>query len=556
MLLTFDKRVEMLGWKIAIGKLSRRFWEGSMFDYVIIGGGSSGCVMAARLTEDPDISVLLIEAGPRDTNMYIHLPVGFFKMTAGPLIWGYETKPDFGLAGRSMVYPQARVLGGGSSINAQVFTRGCPEDYDAWANQEGCTGWSFADIEPYFKRSEGNDTFGGAHHGTNGPLGVSSQSPHPLTRVFVRAAQEAGLPYNPDFNGGKQAGTGFYQTTTKAGKRSSTAVAYLRPAAGRKNLAVKTDVFVNRIVIENGCAVGVEIVEKNRSTVVRAEREVIVTAGAIGSPKLLMLSGLGPADHLNSLGIDVVRDLPGVGQNLQDHMDVDVLAELSGSHGIDRYKKRRWQVMAGLEYALFGKGPVASNIVEGGAFWWGDGSEPTPDLQFHFLPGAGVEEGIGGVPGGDGCTLNSYHVRPRSRGSVTLRSADPRQKPLIDPNAFSELYDLDRAVDGIKMSQEILSQPAFRPFVRGVHLPGNDVRSQEDYKAFARQHARSAYHPVGTCRMGGDIGSVVDPDLRVRGVDRLRVCDSSIMPRLISSNTNAATIMIGEKAADLVRMTR
>ncbi len=524
-----------------------------MPDYIIVGGGSAGCVLAARLSEDPDVSVTLLEAGPRDSNMYIHLPVGFFKMTAGPLIWGYETVAGREIAGRKMVYPQARVLGGGSSINAQVFTRGCPEDYDGWRDLEGCTGWGYEDVRPYFRKSEGNDTFGGAHHGTEGPLGVSSQNPHPLTRVFVRAAQEAGLPFNPDFNAGSQAGAGFYQTTTKNGRRSSTAVGYLKPAAHRKNLTVRTGTAVNRIVIENGCAVGIEIIENGRPVLLRAEREVILTSGAIGSPKMLMLSGLGPADELRALDIDVVRDLPQVGKNLQDHMDVDVLAELSGSHGIDRYKKRHWQVAAGIEYALFGKGPVASNIVEGGGFWWGDKAEKTPDLQFHFLPGAGVEEGIGGVPGGNGCTLNSYHVRPRSRGTVTLRSKDPSVPPAIDPNAFAEPYDLERAVDGIKICQEILSQPAFRPFVRRLHLPDGNIRTQEEYRQFARQYGRSAYHPVGTCRMGGGEDAVVDPDLKVRGIDRLRVCDSSVMPRLISSNTNAATIMIAEKAADILK---
>ncbi|MDB5524311.1 MAG: alanine-phosphoribitol ligase [Rhizobium sp.] len=524
-----------------------------MTDYIIVGGGSAGCVLAARLSEDPDVSVILLEAGPRDTNMYIHLPVGFFKMTAGPLIWGYETAPGREIDGRKMVYPQARVLGGGSSINAQVFTRGCPEDYDGWANDEGCTGWAYGDVLPYFRKSEGNDTFGGTHHGTEGPLGVSSQTPHTLTRVFVRAAQEAGLPFNADFNNGHQAGTGFYQTTTKGGKRASTAVGYLRPALNRANLQVRTGVTVSRIAIENGCAVGVEIIENGRPIVLRADREVIVTSGAIGSPKLLMLSGLGPADHLRERGVDIVRDLPGVGQNLQDHMDVDVLAELSGSYGIDRYKKRRWQAMAALEYALFGKGPVASNIVEGGAFWWGDKSDKTPDIQFHFLPGAGVEEGIGSVPGGNGCTLNSYPLRPRSRGSVTLRSADLRDAPIIDPNPYADPYDLDRAVDGIKISQEILSQPAFRPFVNRLHVPGDEIRTKADYEQFARTYGRSAYHPVGTCRMGSGENAVVDPQLRVRGIDRLRVCDSSIMPRLISSNTNAATVMIAEKAADMIR---
>ncbi|WP_438753996.1 GMC family oxidoreductase [Pararhizobium sp. O133] len=526
-----------------------------MPDYIIIGGGSAGCVLAARLTEDPAVTVTLLEAGPRDTNFYIHLPVGFFKMTAGPLIWGYETAPGREIGGRRMVYPQARVLGGGSSINAQVFTRGCPEDYDAWAHEEGCDGWSYTDVLPYFRRSEGNDSLGGPHHGTQGPLGVTSTTPHPLTRVFVRAAQEAGLPYNGDFNSGSQQGTGFYQATTKNGKRSSTATGYLKPALSRKNLTLRTDVMVNRIVIENGKAIGVEIIENGRPVTLRADREVIVTSGAIGSPKLLMLSGIGPAEHLRSVGIDALHDLSGVGQNLQDHMDVDVLAELSGSHGIDRYKKLHWQAMAGLEYMLFGKGPVASNIVEAGAFWWGDKTERTPDIQFHFLPGAGVEEGIGSVPGGNGCTLNSYPVRPRSRGSVTLRTANATDAPIIDPNPYAEPYDLERAADGILISRDILAQEAFKPYIKREHLPGTQVTNRQQAMAFAREHGRSAYHPVGTCRMGpaDNADAVVDPQLRVRGIGGLRVCDSSVMPRLISSNTNAATVMIAEKAADLIR---
>jgi choline dehydrogenase-like flavoprotein len=524
-----------------------------MPDYIIVGGGSAGCVMAARLSEDRDISVLLLEAGPRDTDPYIHMPVGFFKMTAGPLVWGYETAPGREIDGRSMVYPQGRVLGGGSSINAQVFTRGCGEDYDGWARDEGCAGWSFQDVLPYFKRSEDNDLLSGPFHGNGGPLGVTSPNPHPLTRVFVQAAQQAGLPFNPDFNGAGQAGTGIYQTTTRHGRRCSTATGYLKPALGRPNLSVRTNVMTTRVAVEKARAIGVEIIENGRPTVLRADREVIICSGAIGSPKLLMLSGIGPAEHLREHGITVVQDLPGVGQNLQDHMDIDTIYELNGAHSYDKYKKLHWKLLAGLEYKMFGRGPVASNLVEGGAFWWGDRAETTPDLQFHFLPGAGVEEGIGTVPGGNGCTLNSYHLRPRSRGSVTLRSADPLIAPVIDPNAFAEPYDLARAVDGVKLCREIMAQSAFFRFIAREHIPGDGVRRDADYKTFARQAARSAYHPVGTCRMGIDENAVVDPQLRVRNIDALRVCDSSVMPRLISSNTNAAVIMIGEKASDLVR---
>jgi choline dehydrogenase-like flavoprotein len=529
---------------------------GMMPDYIIVGGGSAGCVMAARLSEDPDVSVLLLEAGPRDTDPYIHMPVGFFKTTAGPLTWGYQTAPGREINGRVMTYPQGRVLGGGSSINAQVFTRGCREDYDGWAREEGCVGWSFEEVLPYFKRSEDNDLLSGPFHGNGGPLGVTSPHPHPLTRIFVQAAQQAGLPFNPDFNGANQAGAGIYQTTTRHGRRCSAATGYLKPALGRANLIVRTDVTTTRIVIEKGRAIGVEVIENGRAVLIRAEREVIVCAGAIGSPKLLMLSGVGPAAHLREHGIALVQDLPGVGQNLQDHMDIDTIYELNGPHSYDKYKKLHWKLLAGLEYKMFGKGPVASNLVEGGAFWWGDAAEATPDLQFHFLPGAGIEKGIGSVPGGNGCTLNSYHLRPRSRGSVTLRSADPQAAPIIDPNAFAEPYDLDRAVDGVKICRDIMAQSAFSRFIAREHIPGDVLHSKADYQAFAREAARSAYHPVGTCRMGSDERAVVDPQLRVRHIDGLRVCDGSVMPRLISSNTNAAAIMIGEKGSDLVRGNR
>ena len=527
-----------------------------MPDYIIVGGGSAGCVLAARLSEDPDASVLLLEAGPRDTDPYIHMPVGFFKMTSGKLVWRYDTVPGRHINDRSMVYAQGRVLGGGSSVNAQVFTRGCPEDYDDWASQEGCTGWSFRDVLPYFRRAEDNDLLGGEYHGNGGPLGITTPHPHRLTRVFVQAAQQAGLPYNPDFNGRSQAGCGTYQTTTRHGRRCSAVTGYLKPAAGRPNLTVRTDVVTIRVVIENRRAIGVEIIEAGRPKLLRADREVIVTAGAIGSPKLLMLSGIGPAAHLRQLGIAVAQDLMGVGANLQDHMDVDTVYELKGPHSYDRYKKLGWKLAAGLEYKLLGTGPVTSNIVEGGAFWWADRSEATPDLQFHFLPGAGVEKGIGDVPSGNGCTLNTYFVRPRSRGSVTLRSSDPRDPPIVDINAFAEPIDLARTVEGIRLCREIMAQKAFEPFVAREHIPGAATQSRAEIEQFAREAARSAYHPVGTCRMGGGPEAVLDPQLRVRGIDGLRVCDSSVMPRLISSNTNAAAIMIGEKAADLIRGNR
>lgn len=527
-----------------------------MYDYVIAGGGTAGCVMAARLSEMADAKVLLIEAGPRDRDPYIHMPVGFFKMTSGPLVWGFETAPARHANGRRLVYPQARVLGGGSSINAEIYTRGCPEDYDGWA-ADGCTGWSYDEIKSYFVKSEDNNRLSGALHGVGGPLGVSDLiSPSPLSLAFVQGCMDIGMPYNPDFNSGKQEGCALYQTTIRNGRRCSTAVGFLKPVEARPNLTVMTDCMVRRVVIENGRAKGVEIVEGGEVKRVDAAREVIVTGGAIGSPKLLMLSGIGPAAHLREKGVAVSHDLPGVGQNLHDHFSVDIIWQLNGPHSYDKYKKLQWRIAAGLQYYLFNSGPVTSNIVEGGAFWWGDRAAPTPDLQFHFLAGAGVEEGVGTVPGGNGATLNSYFVRPRSRGSVTLRSADPADLPIVDPNSLAEPYDLDRTIDGIKIGQEIGRSRSLSRFVTAEHFPGAACRTRADYEAVARSHARSSYHPVGTCKMGVDHMAVVDPQLRVRGIEGLRVCDSSVMPKVVSSNTNATAIAIAEKASDMIKGNR
>jgi choline dehydrogenase-like flavoprotein len=310
------------------------------------------------------------------------------------------------------------------------------------------------------------------------------------------------------------------------------------------------------VIVENSRAMGVEIIDNGTLKLIRADREVIVTAGAIGSPKLLLLSGIGPAAHLRDKGVDVTHDLPGVGHNLHDHFSVDIIWQLNGPHSYDKYKKPHWRIAAGLQYYLFNSGPVTSNIVEGGAFWWGDRSAATPDLQFHVLAGAGVEEGVGTVPGGNGATLNSYFVRPRSRGSVTLISADPADLPIVDPNSLADPYDLDRTVDGIKIGQEIGRSRSFSRFVAREHFPGEACRTRADYEAVARSHARSSYHPVGTCKMGIDAMAVVDPQLRVRGIDALRVCDSSVMPKVVSSNTNAAAIAIAEKAADMIKGNR
>lgn len=526
-------------------------------DYIIVGAGSAGCVLAARLSEDPGVRVLLLEAGGRDGHPYIHIPAGFAKMTTGPLTWGLKTAPQRHAHNREIPYAQARVLGGGSSINAQVFTRGTPEDYDRWAGPEGCPGWSFKDVLPYFIRSEGNETLAEPWHGSDGPLGVCDlQSPQPVTRAFVRSCQQLGMRHNFDFNGAAQTGAGFYQATVRDARRCSAAAAYLKPALGRPNLTVETGCVTTRIMIAGGRARGVEFRQAGETKAALADMEVLVAAGAIGSPKLLMLSGVGPTDHLKAVGVEPVHDLPGVGQNLQDHFGVDVIYELSGAYSLDKYNQPHWMAWAGLQYALFKSGPVASNVVEAGAFWRADRSEAAPDLQFHFLPGSGMEAGVPPVPTGAGCTLNSYTLRPKSRGSVTLRSANPQDAAIVDPNFIAEPDDLRLSVEGVAICRDIMGQKALSKFIRRAHFPSADLRGKAELETYVRANGRTSYHPVGACRMGGDAMAVVDPQLRVRGIDRLRVCDSSIMPSLIGSNTNAAAIMIGEKASDLVRGNR
>lgn len=529
------------------------------YDYVIVGGGSAGCVLANRLSADSSARVLLLEAGGKDNHPLIHMPVGFAKMTTGPHTWGFKTAPQKHANDREIPYAQARVIGGGSSINAEIFTRGHPSDYDRWAKDEGCDGWGFKDIQQYFLRSEGNSVLSGEWHGTDGPLAVSNiPDPQPMTRAFVQSCQEAGIPFNADFNGPLQAGSGFYQTTTKNYRRCSAAVGYLKPVMDRPNLTVETGCHVLKIEFAGNRASGVEYTRGNDPRRVRAESEVLVTSGAIGTPKIMMLSGVGPAAHLREHGIDVIADLPGVGSNLNDHFGIDIVAELTGHYSLDKYNKWYNAALAGLEYYAFKSGPVTSNVVEGGAFWHsGRGNGEVPDLQFHFLAGAGAEAGVPSVKkGASGITLNSYNVRPKSRGTVRLRSARPEDLPVIDPNFLAEPDDLKCSVEGVKKSVEIFRQPSLQKYIKTIRFPDASVTSQDDFEAYARQNGRTSYHPIGTCKMGHDEMSVVDTQCRVHGLDGLRICDSSIMPSLIGSNTNAPTIMIGEKASDLIRGNR
>ncbi len=519
------------------------------YDYVIIGGGSAGCVLAARLSENPDVRVLLLEAGGTDRHPFYHVPAGFAKMTKGIGSWGWQTVPQKHMNNMVIRYTQAKVIGGGSSINAQLYTRGNALDYDEW-RQMGCEGWSHRDVLPYFRKSEDNDTFDNEYHAKGGPLGVSQPiSPLPICEAWFRAAAEMSIPRNHDLTGASQDGVGYYQLTQRNARRSSAAMAFLAPAKRRANLTVKTSAQVKRIIVDKGRALGAEMLDGTKHL---AGREVILSSGAIGSPRMLMLSGVGPADHLKSVGIATVFDQPGVGSNLQDHLDLFVIAECTGDHTYDKYAKPLWSAVAGLQYLFTRKGPVASSLFETGGFWYADENARSPDIQFHLGLGSGIEAGVAAMPHG-GVTLNSAYLRPRSRGTVRLSSADPMAAPLIDPNYWSDPFDREMSIRGLKLAREMMRQNALKPYVMAERLPGPGVQSDQDYFNYACKNAKTDHHPAGTCRMGADAEAVVSPRLKFNGIEGLRVADASIMPTVVSSNTNAATIMIAEKAADMIR---
>lgn len=524
------------------------------FDYIIAGGGSAGCVVAGRLA-DSGASVLLLEAGRGDGNPLIHIPAGIGVLNNEDYEWPLRSVPQQHCMGQRIELRQAKVIGGGGSINAQVFTRGAPVDFDTWATEFGADGWSYQDIAPVYRRYERNARFSDEFHGVDGPLGVSDQiDPHPLSLAFVRAGQEAGLPFNADFNGARQHGVGFYQRTTWNSLRNSTSAAYLGRTRRPRNLTVATHAQVMRIGVQHGRARTVEALVRGRHTTYHASHEIILSAGSYLSPHLLNLSGIGDPEVLRRAGIPVVHELVGVGKNLQDHPRIDMCYSIKPGNSMDRYRLPIQGAMAVAQYAAHRRGPLQSTLAEAGAFAYVDADAPAPDQQLHFVPAMTNEfRHQAGYRTGHGVGVDVYTLRPESRGTVTTISSDPTQLPLLDPNFLATAYDLRQSIEGTKIMRDIMAQPSMAKLVDEEFLYGFDeLRTEEDYARFVKTHIVSACHPTGTCSMGtGDL-AVVDPKLRVHGIEGLRVADASVMPTVPSCNTQAPTVLVGERCADFV----
>jgi choline dehydrogenase len=523
------------------------------FDHIIVGAGSAGCVLANRLTESGLHRVLLLEAGGHDRHIWIHIPLGYGKLFDNAKVnWLYKTEPEPELNNRQIIQPRGKVLGGSSSINGLLYIRGQHEDYDHW-RQLGNAGWGFADVLPYFRRAEDQGRGGDDFHGVGGPLAVSDVSePHPLCEAFIEAAQQAGIPRNDDFNGAAQVGAGYFQLTAKNGRRWSTAVGYLRQARRRHNLAVVSDALASRILFLGRRAIGVQYIQHGKMRTAYADGEVIVSGGAFNSPQLLQLSGLGPAKILRDLGVAVIADIPGVGANLQDHLQIRMqyrCTEPITMNDVINHWRHRYG--AGLRYLMSRKGLLTIGAGYAGAFFRTRPELATPDVQIHFLIFSADAAGavLHAFPG---FMTSVCQLRPESRGFVRIKSNDPRMPPAIQPRYLSARADCDTVVAGMKAMRRIMSEPAMRRYIAEERAPGAQCVSDADLLAFARDTGTTVYHPTSTCRMGGDPLAVVDERLQVHGFERLRVIDASIMPTVVSGNTNAAAVMIGEKGADMV----
>ncbi len=523
--------------------------ETKAYDYVIVGAGSAGCVLASRLTEDPNTRVLLLEAGGPASAREVRIPAAFSKLYKTVVDWNYSTEPEPCLNNRKLYWPRGKMIGGSGSMNAMIYIRGNPCDYDDWAGL-GNDGWRFQDVLPYFKKAERQERGASEYHGASGPLSVADlRRVNPLTRSFLAAAKELGIPANSDFNGATQDGAGLYQVTQMAGQRHSTADAYLTPAQARENLTVLTHAQATKIVVENHRAVGIEyLLLGSAIETALAEREVILTGGAVNSPQLLLLSGIGPADEIRRVGIHVVHDVPGVGKNLQDHLMVSVgylckkPVSMANAESLGNF----------LRYLVFKRGPLVSNVAEAGIFSRTRAGLREPDLQLLFGPAYYVNHGL--TPRKEHCFgFGPTVVTPESRGSISLKSANPLEPPAIRANYLSIPADMRVIVEGVKLSRQLAHAKSFEVYRGGELHPGSSVQSDEEIAEFVRAEAETLYHPVGTCKMGNDSMAVVDASLRVHGIDGLRVADASVMPRIPSGNTNAPTIMIAEKAADLIR---
>jgi choline dehydrogenase len=516
-----------------------------MYDYIIVGAGSAGCVLANRLTEDPHVKVLLLEAGGQDDRPEIHMPIAFTKLFQTACDWAYETQAQPQLHNRCLSWPRGKVLGGCSSINIMVYTRGSAHDYDQWS-ASGNTGWSYADVLPYFKKAERQQHGESLYHGGAGPLHVADQlSPNVLSRTFVEAGVEIGLARTDDFNGETLQGVGLVQVTQKRGMRQSTADAYLRPALKRANLTLQTEALVQRVLFENGRATGVAYTRAGKEEQATAHQEVILSAGAINSAQLLLLSGVGPAEHLQAFDLPVIAHLPGVGQNLQDHLLVPVCYTCSRPVSLAGAQSLRHL----LNFILFKRGPLTSNVGEAAAFYKTSEDLPAPDLEMAFTPLSFLD------PTHHGYTFGPIGLAPQSRGVLALRSRDPQEAPLLEPHYLEQEEDLETLIAGVKLARRLAQTAAFARYRGEEFAPGAQAQSDQEIAAFIRESATTVYHPVGTCRMGNDARAVVDSQLRVRAVEGLRVVDASIMPTLIHGHPNAPTIMIAEKAADVIKNT-